>query len=281
MNKIWLKKVLLSFISVYIIILILGLYSPNFKFKNQLAVIMYHHVDDKAVSTNTITKQLFREQLSNLQNKGYHFVNLAETKAFLQGSNIADKAILVTFDDGYESFYKNAYPILKSLNIPAVNFDITNTLSNPKVNIPKLSAKEIKFMIQDSPLVEIQCHTDSLHVKTSLRKTLLVTHLTNKGKDESDKDYFTRVSNDTKTCIKKLEPLNRGVIDTYAYPYGILSKEAIDAISSSGIKYAFTINSRMTTRKTDLMRIPRINAGGPDITADKLEATIKRFITKP
>ena len=248
---------------IYIIILILGLYSPSYEFKNQLAVIMYHHVNDKDVSANTITRKLFRDQLSNLLNKGYHFVNLAETKSFLQGGEITDKAVLVTFDDGYESFYNNAYPILKSLNIPAVNFDITNTLSNPKVNIPKLSASEIKFMIQDSPLIEIQCHTDSLHVKTSERKTLLVTRLSDKGKDETAADYYTRVSNDTKACIKKLEPLNRGVIDTYAYPYGISSKAAIEAISDSGIKYAFTIDSRMTTRKTNIMKIPRINAGGP------------------
>ena len=276
-----LQVLLLSLISCFIIILLFGLYTPKFGFKNQLAVIMYHHVHDKDVSGNTITSKLFRDQLSYLVNKGYHFVTLNEAKAYLQGDKIKDKAVLVTFDDGYESFYKNAYPILKSLHIPAVNFIITSTLSNPKINIPKLSPEEIKFMINDSPLVEVQCHTDSLHVKSSISKSLLVTRLTDKGKKETDAQYFSRVSNDTKVCIKKLEPLNRGVIDTFAYPYGILSKEAIEALSSSGIKYAFTINPRMTTRKTNPMRIPRINAGGPGITPEKLEASIKRYVLKP
>lgn len=281
MRRNLLRILLLSFISVYIVILVFGLYSPKYEFKNQLAVIMYHHVDDKDVSPNTITKKLFKDQLANLLIKGYHFVTLDEAKEFLQGGKISNKAVLVTFDDGYESFYKNAYPILKTLNIPAVNFVITNTLLNPKVNLPKLSPEEIKSMMSDSSLIEVQCHTDSLHVKASSNKTLLVTRLTDKGKEETDAQYFSRVSNDTKVCIKKLEPLNRGVIDSFAYPFGILSKEAIEAIKDSGIKYAFTINPRMTTRETDPMRIPRINAGGPEITSEKLEASIERFVTKP
>ncbi len=43
----------------------------------------------------------------------------------MEGATVPSNAVLVTFDDGYQSFYTAAYPILKSLRIPAVNFVIT------------------------------------------------------------------------------------------------------------------------------------------------------------
>jgi hypothetical protein len=273
------KTGMLFIIGLSLILFALNLYKPDVVYKDQLAVIMYHHIYDQDTSSSTITTKLFRDQLTLLKSKGYHFINLQQMKDFLNGAPIPENAVLVTFDDGYESFYNNAYPILKELAIPAVNFIITGSLEHPQQDIPKkMSRDQIKAMLSDSNLIEVQCHTDSLHNKNLQGKALLVGHLTPNGKPETDEQFNQRIISDTQTCLSKLKPLSPAPIDTFAYPYGIYSQEASVDIHKAGIEYAFTILTKMTTRQADHLSIPRINAGSPNISPDALEKSIQRSI---
>jgi peptidoglycan/xylan/chitin deacetylase (PgdA/CDA1 family) len=274
------KSLLLCVIGLTLILSAYGFYKPEMVYKDQLAVLMYHHVYDQDTSSSTITTKLFREQLTYLKSKGYHFISLQQMKNFLNGAPIPVNAALVTFDDGYESFYINAYPILKELAIPAVNFIITQTLEHPKQDIPKkMSREEIKTMLADSPLIEVQCHTDSLHNKVTNGKALLIGHISLDGKQETDAQYKQKVVSDTQACINKLKPLNLTAVDSLAYPYGIYNQAAADYVHAAGIQYAFTILTKMTTRQSNPLEIPRINAGSPNITPQGLEKTIQRSIT--
>jgi peptidoglycan/xylan/chitin deacetylase (PgdA/CDA1 family) len=273
------KTGMLVVIGLSLLLFTLNLFKSNLTYKDQLAVIMYHHIFDQDTSSSTITTKLFRAQLTLLKTKGYQFISLQQMKEFLDGAPIPEKAVLVTFDDGYESFYNNAYPILKEMSIPAVNFIITGSLEHPKQDIPKkMSREQIKAMLSDSSLIEVQCHTDSLHNKNPLGKALLVGHLTADGKAETNEQFKQRIVNDTQTCISKLNPLNTAPVDTFAYPFGIYSPESAKFIHEAGIKYAFTILTKMTTRQVDHLRIPRINAGSPNITPEALEKSIQRSI---
>ncbi len=53
--------------------------------------------------------------------------------AFLNGKNtVPPDAVVLTFDDGYQSFYKYAYPALKDQDMTATNFIIVDYLgTNP------------------------------------------------------------------------------------------------------------------------------------------------------
>ena len=44
---------------------------------------------------------------------------------------IYKKSCLITFDDGYEGVYKNAYPIAKKYNIPFAMFIINKNMGQP------------------------------------------------------------------------------------------------------------------------------------------------------
>lgn len=136
-------------------------------YRDQVAVLMYHHVHDTDHSASTVSTALFREQLSYLLSRGYHFISLGDFKQFLAGGPVPDKAVLVTFDDGYKSFHDFAYPILRELQVPAVNFIITKDLDTPLApSIPALSPEEIQAMMREMPgLIDAQCHTNALHFK--------------------------------------------------------------------------------------------------------------------
>lgn len=270
---------ILLIIGLSVILFTLHLYRPEASYQDQLAVLMYHHIDDLAASSSTITTKLFRDQLSLLKAKDYKFINLQQMKDFLGGAAIPDKAVLITFDDGYESFYTQAYPILKELNIPAVNFIITTSLENPQQDVPpKLSREQIQTMLSNSTLIEVQCHTDSLHNKNVQGKAMLVGQLAADGTPESNEQTNQRIIADTLTCINKLKPLSPVAVDTLAYPFGIYNKAAIKSVQQAGIQYAFTILTRMNTRQADPMQLPRINAGSPNISPEDLVRTIQRSI---
>jgi poly-beta-1,6-N-acetyl-D-glucosamine N-deacetylase len=249
----------------------------NIIFKDQVAVLMYHHISNTAKGYITITPELFQKQLSYLQKKGYNFITAKEFRNYLSGSPVVDNALLVTFDDGYESFYSKAYPILKSLNVPAVNFVVTKNLENPESTyIPSLSRKEILDMTAEDATIKVQCHSDSFHSRTKDGSYFLTSYLQENGSPETANDYNKRVLNDTQACIDKLKQLSSTPIDFYAYPFGAYNKAAENVIRQAGINYAFTVVNEIANRNDDPMQIPRINAGSPNITPENLDRIITR-----
>ncbi|MEI7024787.1 polysaccharide deacetylase family protein [Paenibacillus sp. y28] len=253
----------------------------NIMYKDQVAVLMYHHVHDTDKSSGTITTQLFSDQLEYLIEKGYNFISMEQFDEFMNGGSVPPNAALVTFDDGYNSFYTNAYPVLKRLHIPSITFMITETLDNPnKWNIPFMTRGDLAAMTMDSTLAEPQCHTHGMHNKTNQNGAYLITRLpTADGGTETHQQYDSRVVNDIKQCAREIQSVAPGIkVDHLAYPYGIYDAHSIELLKQAGMKYAFTIVPEMATRDVDLMQIPRINAGGPYISPQSLHNSILRRV---
>lgn len=270
------KNVLSSLLLSVILISLLDAFWPgqNPHYKDQVAVLMYHHVHDTDESSSTVSSDLFKQQLAYLKSRDFHFITLGQFKQFLQGAPIPDNAALVTFDDGYKSFYDNAYPILKELDIPAVNFIVTGDLEDPLASsIPSLSRDEVKEMVAYRPgMFDIQCHSDNLHYKIGKDAALTGTIADKSGIQESPDQYKQRILNDSKACAKKLDELygRTHAADSYAYPFGIYTPSSQDLVRQAGFGVGFTIVSEMATRKSSSMEIPRINAGNPLIKPENL-----------
>ena len=248
---------------------------PHVWYRDQVAVLMYHHIHDSDKSSATITGELFTRQLEYLRNKGYTFITLEQFQDYMNGSPVPDNAVLVTFDDGYESFYENAYPVLKRLRIPAVNFVITQYLDHPPSGgIPYLSREQIRRMKQESDFFDFQCHTHALHDKTPEGGALLTTPLKKGNRLETEEEFRRRILNDTAACMNILAPLNSGPVHSLAYPFGIYTEKTADLLHEAGILHAFTTDPGMSTRSTNAGKIPRINAGSPWIAPERLHYSI-------
>jgi peptidoglycan/xylan/chitin deacetylase (PgdA/CDA1 family) len=247
-------------------------------FSNEVAVLVYHHLDENEQSSVTISPRLFERQLVSLQRRGFQFITLDQFKDFKsKGAAIPDNALLVTFDDGYESFYTYGYPILKKLHIPAVNFVITNGLDDPKKTLlASMSKEEILEMRQDYPRIDFQGHSDEFHAMKD-GKPLLSNKLVQNGIAETDEEFKTRITRDTKNCIAKLSALHGAKkVDAYAYPYGSYDDKTISYLQEAGINYAFTTKAGMVSDMTDPMQIPRINAGSPFVRPYSISNLIKK-----
>jgi peptidoglycan/xylan/chitin deacetylase (PgdA/CDA1 family) len=96
-------------------------------------ILTYHHIDDIAPDDPFhnlyVSPESFREQLAWLQRKGIQVVSLRHVREdLLKQTTPGGKAVVITFDDGAEDVYRNAFPILKEFNFTATVFVITNTL---------------------------------------------------------------------------------------------------------------------------------------------------------
>ncbi|WP_158289256.1 polysaccharide deacetylase family protein [Paenibacillus flagellatus] len=278
MAKPILRSMILFVIGITLLMPTLSASHDKVLYSDQVAVLMYHHVHDTDTSSGTITTKLFEDQLNYLIEQGYEFISLETFKQFMNGGSVPNNAVFVTFDDGYASFFNNAFPILKKLGIPATNFIITDTLDNPTAGyVPFMTREQIKAFTSERPgVVSAMCHTNGMH--NNPNTPYMITRLPVNGTTETEEQYHARIVGDTEECIRRLTPLGPEKVDSLAYPYGVYNKLASQYLQEGGIRYAFTIVPEMATRDDDPMQIPRINAGSPYISPQVLHKTILRRI---
>lgn len=94
----------------------------------RVAILVYHRIDEPAAEPDldpglvSATPADFRAQMEVLATHA-HPISLAQLiDAHLEQRPLPPRAVLVTFDDGYRDFATHAWPVLRSMDIPAVLF---------------------------------------------------------------------------------------------------------------------------------------------------------------
>ena len=91
--------------------------------ERSLVVLMYHKVNDVLGNSVTVPVSLFDEQLAQLAELGYTPVSLEDVLAYYRDRvPLPERAVLITFDDGYLDNLENAVPVLRRHGYPAVLF---------------------------------------------------------------------------------------------------------------------------------------------------------------
>src|SRR3990170_2672732 len=97
---------------------------------NTARVLMYHRVKpplegDSSGQHPGLAHRHFILQIQYIKHRMTP-ISLGElTQRIAAGRKLPPKAIALTFDDGYEDNYTNAYPVLKQYGVPATIFLIT------------------------------------------------------------------------------------------------------------------------------------------------------------
>jgi peptidoglycan/xylan/chitin deacetylase (PgdA/CDA1 family) len=90
-------------------------------------ILTYHNLGEQAKGRLVLAAASFREQMSYLRTNGYRVVSLGDFVEFTRlGRQLPQKAVVLTFDDGYRSFKDFAYPVLKELGFTATLFIYTD-----------------------------------------------------------------------------------------------------------------------------------------------------------
>jgi len=90
-------------------------------------ILTYHNLGEQAKGRLVLAAASFREQMQYLRTNGYRVVSLGDFVEFTRlGRQLPQKAVVLTFDDGYRSFKDFAYPVLKELGFTATLFIYTD-----------------------------------------------------------------------------------------------------------------------------------------------------------
>jgi peptidoglycan/xylan/chitin deacetylase (PgdA/CDA1 family) len=105
------------------------------------------------------TKDEFAAQIQWLEEQGATPISLEQLHRHLtRGEEVPEKAVVLTFDDNYQGFYKYAYPLLKERNYPAAVFVHTNFVGDKKGPHPKMSWETLQ-QLDTEGLITIASHT--------------------------------------------------------------------------------------------------------------------------
>ena len=103
-------------------------------------VLMYHYISpvprdeigNKLSHSLRLSPHLFAQQLDFLVEHGYHTVTTPQLWAALSGTaRLPAKPIVLTFDDGYDDAYTNAFPLLRERGLIGTFFVTVNLVGNP------------------------------------------------------------------------------------------------------------------------------------------------------
>jgi peptidoglycan/xylan/chitin deacetylase (PgdA/CDA1 family) len=173
-------------------------------------VLYYHLIDGHLYGPYTsmfVPPKDFDQQMNYLKSNGYTVIPLAE----IENAGQYTKPAVITFDDGYEDNFTNAYPILEKYHFPATVFLISSFIGKPGY----LNRYEIAKM---EDLVSFQSHT--------------VTHRLLATLSPQVQDYELSESQ------KEIEAITGRSVDALAYPTGSYNQTTI-AIAKRYYKYAF------------------------------------------
>lgn len=168
----------------------------------------------------------FAAQLDWLARNDYRVVKLKDLRAFLDGKRpMPRRAVAITFDDGYGSFYRQAYPLLKKHGFPATVFVYTDFIGAGD----SLTWPQMQEMLA-SGLVDVQAHSKS-H-----------SNLIQRQAGESDERYRERVEYEIRVPREIIRQKLQNAVTEYAYPYGDANELALDALARNSYQLAATVN---------------------------------------
>lgn len=240
-------------------------------YKNDVVVLMYHDVSPNPTDAKSLDMKVFKYQLQLMKDNGFKWITMDQYVNFvIHNVPVPDNAVLLTFDDGYETFYQHVFPILSKNSIPATNFLIVSTIDNPKhVGIPKLSWKQIQEMHKSG--IEFYNHTFDSHGyapiaiegNTKLRPALMGPLDDKKHKHiESERDFEQRVHQDLAQAGQILREKLGNVNNVLAFPYGGYTDSLLSVCKELGIQVTFTVKKGING--PGQLNGYRVNAGGMD-----------------
>lgn len=254
-------------------------------YEDKALVLMYHEVKNNngkiAVST-----ELFDEHLTMLEENGYNVISIEQFEDFMLGKEkeIPNNAVVLTFDDGYEDFYENAYPILKEHNMPATNFIVVKSsdIFNPDI-IPHMTWEQMQKMSKEG--MSFYSHTYDSHKYAPINNNggsapalAGPIYLEDQKRMETQEEYNNRVKADLSLANELLGSKLGNTRSIISFPYGSYSDTAIQVAKDLGTNIFITIQEGINSSSNPV--ITRINAGKHEYSAEELLSKMQEYNDK-
>lgn len=215
-------------------------------------ILMYHSISDRDPSnTLLVSPSEFENEMAWLHDNGFTSLSLDELYYSLTTGNIPERPVVITFDDGYDDNYINAYPILKKYGLIGNFFIITDYMDTHP-----------GFMTVDM-LKEMHSNGMVIESHTSNHQEL---------KNLSDEDKKTSIKNAQNFLKEKLN------IDSkfLCYPVGRYDEATKNVASSLGVKLAVTTEPGLANINQGLTSLKRVRIS--PMSLESFKSNFETFI---
>lgn len=187
----------------------------------QAVPILCYHRFGGPPSRMNITAARFEAQMQWLAAHHYQVVRLSDFAQFLAGRRaLPRRSVVITIDDGYESVYRQAFPVLRKYGFAATLFVYSDFIgSRDGLSWPQMEE------MQRSGLIDVQAHSKSHR------------NLVDRLAGESEAAYRQRIETELRQPRLLIEK-NLGAagarVTQYAYPYGDANEIVLNAMRRDG-----------------------------------------------
>ena len=215
-----------------------------------LPVLMYHFFYDKenggtGKDNNYMEIHDFEDQLKYLTENDYYFPTWDEVKNYVEGKScLPEHSIVITVDDGDESFFDLAVPVIEKYDVKVTAFIITSQIED-KNYLNKFDKNKIIF----------ESHSHDMH-KTGT----------------NGNGTFLTLAHDEALSDVKTSKQFIGDATVFCYPFGDHSEACEKILQEAGYELAFTKNYLRVRPGDDPYALGRIRM----TKGDSLQTFIQR-----
>ncbi len=230
----------------------------------ELLVLSYHessHVlgRDKNSKVMALETSELAAQFSWLREHGFVSVDIDDLLAAQKGERpLPEKAVLLTFDDGYQGMYEQVFPLLRAFDYRAVLAVVGSWLetpadkdvmygSEPVSRRYFLSWQQIREMVK-SGHVEVASHSYDLHhgvlanpQGNTQPAAVSLRYDANNGRYESDKQYRQRIRHDLQRNSDLIARRIGQRPRVMTWPYGAYNRITIDIARDLGMPITLSL----------------------------------------
>jgi len=228
-----------------------------------VAILMYHYISinprwplDIIRTRLSVTPRAFAAQLNYLRQTGYTTITLDDlVHALRDDVALPERPIILTFDDGYQDFYDNAYPLLRRFNDRATIYIITGKVGHAGY----MTWDELRKLAK-SPLITIGAHTRThpdLRALTAQRSW-----------------------NELEGSKADLEGELGRPVRHFAYPSGEYNQTVLDQVAELGFATAVTTREGLSETRNQLLTLMRVRVNGYTGLADLIDGLKGQRSTK-
>lgn len=226
-----------------------------------LPVIMYHDIKKSSAGKDIINPSEFQSDLKYLKEHNYTSVTMKDVIDYVyEDKPLPENPIMLTFDDGYLTTYRYAYPLLQEYNTRIVlsiigkSTDDFTRVGDDHLQYAHLTWPLLNEMME-SGLVELQNHTYNLHTTRAGRVGC------KQKRGESISAYEAVLSEDVMKLQKEVAEMTGTAPTTFTIPYGEYNENTIEIIRKLGFQAALTCDygiNKITKEKETLFYLKRV-----------------------
>lgn len=224
--------------------------------RNSVLILMYHRIaQGLSCDRYTVSTELFKSQMSFLVEHGYRVTSLRDFVSALEADRqFPDSSIVITFDDGFESTFDQAVPVLKTHAMPATFFLVSDHMGKSSEWTARSRSSAHRLMDWDQALqlrqsgFELGSHTCSHPRLTDV----------NPIEARREIELSKIVLEDRLGCP----------VEAFAYPFGAHNSDVREVVSEAGYRCACSTLSGFNDSNADRYLLRRIDVFGDDSMTD-------------